>query len=276
MAQQTQIARADEAWATFMERFPTPQALASASTAAVLRAWAGLGYNRRALALQRAASQIVTRHGGRVPADIELLLALPGVGPYTARAVAAVAYGAPVAAVDTNVRRVLQRLVGHPMPAADLQGLADQLVPESDPVTWQHASMDLGATVCRSREPRCGACPVAAWCASVGQADAVAAPVGRSAAGRSPAGRSPQGRSSAGRSRAGRSPSIPFEKTTRWLRGRIVAMLRDVDGDSWARIPASIGHHGHEEIGAALAALEQEGLLERRADGAVRLPSSVP
>jgi len=107
MAQQTQIARVDEAWSVFMERYPTPRALAEASTAEVLRAWSGLGYNRRAVNLRRAAAAIETEHAGRVPDDIEALEALPGVGPYTARAVVAIAFGQPVAAVDTNVRRVV-------------------------------------------------------------------------------------------------------------------------------------------------------------------------
>ena len=111
MAQQTQAARAGEAWIRFMEAFPTAEALAAATPADVLRAWQGLGYNRRALNLWRAARQIVEVHGGEVPADLRALEALPGVGPYTARAVAAIAFGMPVGAVDTNVRRVLGRMV---------------------------------------------------------------------------------------------------------------------------------------------------------------------
>ena len=107
MSQQTQIARVDEAWVHFMRRFPTPRRLARSSQADVLRAWAGLGYNKRALALWRAAGIIETEHAGQVPRELADLESLPGVGPYTARAVASVAYGQPVAAVDTNVRRVL-------------------------------------------------------------------------------------------------------------------------------------------------------------------------
>ena len=110
MAQQTQAARAAEAWTGWMARWPTVRALADAPVADVLRAWAGLGYNRRALSLHRAAQAIVAEHGGVVPATVAVLEALPGVGPYTARAVAAIAFGIPVGAVDVNVRRVLGRI----------------------------------------------------------------------------------------------------------------------------------------------------------------------
>src|SRR6186713_552015 len=111
MAQQTQAARAASHWKRFMERFPTLHALAAATPADVLRAWQGLGYDRRALALWRAARIVVLGHGGQLPSDVTQLEALPGVGPYTARAVAAIAFGAPVGAVDVNVRRVIGRIV---------------------------------------------------------------------------------------------------------------------------------------------------------------------
>ena len=247
MAQQTQIARVDEAWATFVERYPTPAALAHASTADVLRSWAGLGYNRRAVNLQRAAAAIEETHGGRVPAGIDELEALPGVGPYTSRAVAAIAFGQPVAAVDTNVRRVVTRVIGRPLTSTRLQAEADALVDRADPATWTHASMELGATVCISRRPRCASCPVAGWCASAGR---VPVPVTRVGA---------------------REPA--FELTTRWLRGRIIERLRALDDGAWESLPASIGEHGTADIEAAVAALRTEGLLERRPDGSVRLPS---
>src|SRR5688572_2628207 len=167
MAQQTQAARAAEHWERFMTRFPTVQALAGATPADVLRAWRGLGYDRRGLALWRAAGIIVERHGGAVPSSIEALEALPGVGPYTARAVAAIAFGAPVGAVDVNVRRVIGRLVaGSPdaLPTRELQAVADAAVPSARPADWTHAVMDLGATVCRARSPDCPSCPARAWC----------------------------------------------------------------------------------------------------------------
>lgn len=248
MAQQTQIARVDEAWSAFMARFPTPRSLAEASQADVLRAWAGLGYNKRALALWRAAGIIEHEHAGRVPDDLGALESLPGVGPYTARAVASVAYGRAVAAVDTNVRRVLSRLIGAPLTASELQDVADHLVAPAEPAQWTHASMELGATVCRSRRPLCSECPLADWCISAGR---VATPTGR----------------------ARTLPSTPFEATTRWLRGRIVARLRDLDGSAWTKLPDVIGEHGPDQVTAMVSALERDGLLERRSDGAVRLPT---
>ena len=248
MAQQTQIARVDEAWVVFMERYPTPRDLADAPTADVLRAWAGLGYNRRALNLQRAATAIEADHRGRVPSDIVELEALPGVGPYTARAVAAIAFGQPVAAVDTNVRRVVSRVLGEDLGPARLQEQADALVDTDDPATWTHASMELGATVCVARSPRCDSCPVAAWCASAGRIE------------------TPKRRVS--------SPEPAFELTTRWLRGRIIERLRALDEGEWEALPPSIGEHDAEAIESAVEALQGEGMLQRRPDGAVRLPSA--
>jgi len=269
MAQQTQIARVDAAWVAFMARFPTPLALAQASAADVLRAWAGLGYNRRALALQQAARCIVEEHGGAVPGSVDALEALPGVGAYTARAVAALAFGQPVAAVDTNVRRVMGRLLGRSLPPRALQAAADALVPSADAATWTQASMELGATICQARRPDCRACPVRRWCASV---DSLADPgfTPRRDSDRSDrAGRTP----SATRGRSAPAAAQPFERTSRWLRGRIVAHLRDVDDGTWVHLPEAIGSHGAEGIATAVQGLDRDGLVECRADGAVRLPS---
>ncbi len=158
--QQTQVGRGEPAWRAFMARFPTIEALAAASPAEVLRAWAGLGYNRRALGLRATAIAVVERHGGRLPDDLAALQALPGIGPYTARAILAIGHGRPVGAVDTNVRRVLGRVfAGHgarwdsgaPLPARRLQVLADALVPEERPADWTAALMDIGASFCRPR-----------------------------------------------------------------------------------------------------------------------------
>lgn len=252
MSQQTQAARAAEYWMRFLIEFPTVQALAEASPAAVLRAWRGLGYNRRAIALRRAAMVIVRDHDGQVPDDIDALEKLPGVGPYTARAVSALAYGRPVGAVDVNVRRVLSRALGGSLDAftsADLQAAADASVPRESPGVWTHALMDVGATFCRPCLPQCGGCPARVAC--------------RYRATVSRMGRDPVPRDTA---RAVRERPAPFATTSRWLRGRVLDVLRDSPGSAWATIPASLGSHDPAAIRVALAALERDGLLERHPD----------
>ncbi|NJD27858.1 MAG: A/G-specific adenine glycosylase [Chloroflexi bacterium] len=243
MAQQTQAARAAEAWSRFMTAFPTPITLAAASPAAVVRAWRGLGYNRRALALRDAAVRIVERHAGVVPAEVEALEVLPGVGPYTARAVAALAYGRRVGPVDTNVRRVLGRAFFDGSPGArELQVFADEIVPERDPGTWSHALMDIGAQLCRPRLPRCDACPLMSRCRSA--------------------------RSIAGAAAASRRPEPRFEASARWLRGRIIDQLRDAADGAWVAFDGPIGQHGAEAIDRELDRLARDGLLERHPEEA--------
>jgi len=166
MLQQTQVARVVPRYEAFLERFPTPAATAAAPVADVLRARAGLGYNRRALNLHRAAAAVVERHGGAMPATLAELVALPGVGPYTARAVLAFAFEADVGVVEVNSARVLARAAaGRSLRAAEAQSLADALVPAGAGWAWNQAMLDLGATVCTKSAPRCGACPLAACCA---------------------------------------------------------------------------------------------------------------
>lgn len=247
MAQQTQVSRVGPAWTTFTAAFPTVASLAAASPADVVRAWRGLGYNRRALNLWRAAAVILEEHGGFVPHDVAALQRLPGVGPYTARAVAAIAYGAPVGAVDTNVRRVLGRSVAGSaeIPGAALQAIADASVPPRRTADWTHALMDVGATFCRPRAPRCDDCPARRWCRyagapGAGRIDAV-------------------GRRFGHRSR---SPKGPFESSSRWLRGRIVDRLRDVEAANWTPVVAAIGSHSAEAVRDAVAELAREGLVD--------------
>jgi A/G-specific adenine glycosylase len=165
MAQQTQVARVAARWGPFLERFPTPAACASAPAAEVVRLWSGLGYNRRALALHRCATEVVERHGGALPGDLDALLALPGIGPYTARAVAAFAFELDHGIVDTNTARVLARWAGRRLGAKDVQAAADAAVPRGQAWAWNQAMLDLGATVCTRRAPDCGVCPVTAACA---------------------------------------------------------------------------------------------------------------
>lgn len=165
MAQQTQVARVAERWRPFVDRFPTPAALAAAPVAEVVRWWTGMGYNRRALNLHRCAQAVVAHHHGRLPDDLDALLALPGVGLYTARAVLAFAFERDHGVVDTNTARVLARWEGHRLGAREAQAAADDAVPAGDAWAWNQAMLDLGASVCTRRAPRCGECPVTDSCA---------------------------------------------------------------------------------------------------------------
>lgn len=165
MAQQTQVARVAERWAPFLERFPTPAACAEAPLGELLRWWSGMGYNRRALNLHRCATAVVHDHGGELPATLHELLALPGIGPYTARAVLAFAFEADHAIVDTNTARVLARWEGRRLTPRAAQIAADAALPAGLGWAWNQALLDLGARVCTRRAPRCTDCPVADGCA---------------------------------------------------------------------------------------------------------------
>ncbi len=242
MSQQTRIDRVEGHWRRFLALYPAPAALAGAPLKDVVRAWAGLGYNRRAAALRDAARVIVERHGGRVPATVSELDALPGIGPYTARATAATAFRVPVAAVDVNVRRVVERLAGEPLAPAEVQRRADALVDPAQPDLWTHAAMDLAATVCRRRTPRCGACPIAAWCPSRGTA-----------------GDAPRPR--------GTAPSFP--STRRWLRGRLLAEIAAADG--WHALEGGRGLHEAAAVREAVEGLARDGLVEIDATGRARI-----
>ena len=172
MLQQTPVERVREPWARWLERWPTPEALAAAPSGEAVRAWGRLGYPRRAIRLHAAAVAITERFDGEVPADLDDLRSLPGVGSYTAAAVASFAFGRRALVLDTNVRRVLVRVAtGEAYPGA-AQTRAEVAVAESflpdEPATaarWAVASMELGAVVCTARRPRCDMCPVADVCA---------------------------------------------------------------------------------------------------------------
>ena len=168
MLQQTTVATVGEYFRRFVVRWPTVEALATAPLDEVLSAWAGLGYYARARNLHACAKTVVERHGGRFPEDEAALLALPGIGPYTAAAIRAIAFDQPASAVDGNVERVIARLyaIETPLPAAkeELRERAADLVPKKRAGDYAQAMMDLGATVCTPRSPRCMICPLATNC----------------------------------------------------------------------------------------------------------------
>jgi A/G-specific adenine glycosylase len=164
MLQQTQAERVVPKWRTFLAAYPTPAACAAAPLGEVLRLWQGLGYPRRARNLHDAAARIVARHAGAVSDDPDDLRALPGVGPYTARAVRVFAFERDDAVVETNIARLLARVAGERLTAKRVQAIADELVPLGDGWAWNQVLMDLGATVCRP-VPRCAECPAAHRCA---------------------------------------------------------------------------------------------------------------
>jgi A/G-specific adenine glycosylase len=162
MLQQTQVPRVIPKYLAFLEAFPTPQACAASSLGDVLRLWQGLGYPRRARSLHAAATAVGERGG--FPDTLVDLLALPGVGPYTARAVLAFAYEIDAAVVDTNIARIYARVAGRTLRAREVQAIADRHAPSGESWAWNQSIMELGAIVCRPA-PGCEACPVRAWCA---------------------------------------------------------------------------------------------------------------
>jgi A/G-specific adenine glycosylase len=246
MLQQTQVSRVVPAYLRFLARFPTPAVLAAAPLAEVLRAWKGLGYNRRAAALWRAAGVIVAEHAGAVPSDPAALASLPGVGPYTAAAVASFAFGAAVPAIDTNVHRVVarHRLGVDPPGGVAVRRAAEAWIDRADPGAWNAALMDLGREVCRP-EPLCAGCPLRRGC----RFRARAMP--------------------AGTSRPGRRAEA-FAGSMRQLRGRIIDAAREAPSVTIAEVAARWGEPP-ERVAQAVAALAGEGLLRAARGGRITL-----
>ncbi len=164
MAQQTQVDRVIPKWKAFLKRFPTVETAAAATAGELIELWDGLGYNRRALNLHRCAETVVADYEGEFPETVAELMALPGIGPYTARAILAFAFEHDVAVVDTNVGRVLARLNARTLSANEAQGLADELVPTAAGWEWNQAILDFGAMVCTKRSPECSQCPARSVC----------------------------------------------------------------------------------------------------------------
>lgn len=251
MLQQTPVARVLPVHAAWLERWPTPAALADDSTGEAVRMWGRLGYPRRALRLHAAATAIVERHDGAVPASYDDLLALPGVGDYTASAIASFAFGQRHVVLDTNVRRVLVRAVsGQEFPAPAVtraeRDVATSLLPddEATAATWAVATMELGALVCTARQPTCAACPVAEACAWRGAGF--------------PAYDGPPRRGQA------------WAGTDRQCRGRILALARDADSVSAEQLEAA--WPGADQRERCLAGLVADGLLTQITPGRWALP----
>ena len=259
MLQQTQVARTVPTYVAFLAAFPTLGALAAAPVADVIRAWSGMGYNARAVRLHRLAVEVVAEHGGKLPRTAEGLRALPGVGPYTATAVACFAFGASEPVLDTNVYRVLSR-VAHgitPPSRVELEPLARALLPGPgaplDASAWAQALMDVGATVCSVSAPACGDCPLEPHCAA---APALAREDSPRALAESSVPYAPKQR--------------PFAGSTRFYRGRIVAALRGLPADgalSADGLAEATGGLASAEVVALVDGLVRDGLAGRVADG---------
>jgi len=255
MLQQTPVPRVEPVWTAWIQRWPVPSAMAAAPAAEVLRAWGKLGYPRRALRLHDAAAVIAAEHGDVVPDDVDTLLALPGIGVYTARAVAAFAYGSRCPVVDTNVRRVVARAVHGRADAgpAATRDLADTeaLLPDdaAGAARMSAALMELGACVCVARAPHCDRCPVRAECAWTRR--------GR------PAGDGPP------------RPAQRFAGTDRQVRGRLLDVLRGAPGPVAAALLVAAWTTDPAQRARCLDSLLVDGLVEQRADGRFALPGEV-
>jgi A/G-specific adenine glycosylase len=244
MLQQTPVARVEPIWQEWVRRWPTPSATAAASTADVIRAWGKLGYPRRAKRLHECATVIAREHGDVVPDDVDTLLSLPGIGSYTARAVACFAYGRNVPVVDTNVRRVVARAVrgaaDSPASARDLADVAELIPDDRRAQRFSVALMELGALVCTTRSPRCGICPVNACAWRAAGHPPLTAPVRR---------------------------AQTYAGTDRQVRGRLLDVLRgSSEPASRAQLdvawPADTAQRDR-----ALDSLLADGLVERTSDG---------
>ena len=262
MLQQTQVDRVRPAYLAFLARFPTLQSLAHAPRAQVIRAWGGLGYNRRAVNLQRAAQAALARFDGRLPEDPESLRSLPGIGDYTAAAVACFAHNAQVPVIDTNVRRVLGRFFfgqdWAQQSDRDLRALAEAALPAGRAWHWNQALMDLGATLCPARSPRCSACPLESRCR--------AAPHFKRGSAVRPAG-APCGRLAEERAPYG-AKSQTFHGSRRYYRGRAVAFLRGLPPGASASlwevggvIKEGFAHDDIPWLVDLLTSLQRDGLL---------------
>jgi len=248
MSQQTQVDRVVSKFLAFVEAYPTPRDCADAPLGELLTLWSGLGYPRRCRNLHEASKVIVAQHGGVVPASLEELLALPGVGDYTARAVLVFADHREIGIVDTNVARVIARIENRVLARRELQSIADEVVPAGLAWEWNQVLMDFGATVCTARAPRCGECVLSSSCGWVGANGEDPAPL------------------TAGTSR----PQGRFEGSDRQARGKLLKELtrRGVRSGDAARV---MGDLDQDRANRLVGQLRAEGLIVDR-DGFLSLP----
>ncbi|HTX03034.1 MAG TPA: hypothetical protein VMD07_05085 [Candidatus Acidoferrales bacterium] len=260
MLQQTQVERVVPSYTRFIDMYPSFETLAGASRADVVRSWKGLGYNMRAVRLHELACAVVVRYGGKLPSGLEQLCALPGVGPYTAAAIRAFAFEIDEVAIDVNIRRVVHRIqfgLEHPprANAKEIDDAARALLPRGRAHDWNSAMMDLGATICTARVPKCAHCPLRAACAAAPHGEAEIA-------------RSSQARLAA--KRQGPQARLPFPKTRRYVRGRILDQLRMLEpgevvlpADLVARVGLAHGNSFDEIVDG----MERDGLVVRDCGG---------
>ena len=250
MLQQTQASRVVEKYKTFLKRFPNPTTCANSTPGKVIELWSGLGYNRRAINLHRAAKTIAEKHKGTVPDELSLLLDLPGIGDYTARAILAFSFEKDVAVVDVNVKRVLSRLEGRTLSMKEAQSIADQNLPTGEGWRWNQAMIEIGATICTARKTKCDKCPLKETCTWT-------------------------------KNQAATDPAISvkskkletFEGSDRQGRGKLISALRNepiMEKD----VPLIFGWpNDHRRCKRVLKKLEKDGLIVIADSGKISLPN---
>jgi len=250
MLQQTQASRVVEKYKTFLKRFPNPTTCANSTPGKVIELWSGLGYNRRAINLHRTAKIIAEKHKRTVPDELSLLLDLPGIGDYTARAILAFSFEKDVAVVDVNVKRVLSRLEGRTLSMEEAQSIADQNLPTGEGWRWNQAMIEIGATICTARKTKCDKCPLKETCTWT-------------------------------RNQAATDPAISvkskrletFEGSDRQGRGKLINALRNepiMEKDA----PQIFGWpNDHKRCKRVLEKLEKDGLIVIADSGKISLPN---
>ena len=250
MLQQTQVNRVIPKYQHFIEKYPTPQECSEAPPSSIIEAWEGLGYNRRAINLHRTSRVIVETHGGKVPETLKDLLELPGIGPYTARAILCFAFEEDIGVVDVNIHRIISRVTGKALSPLEMQIKADNFVPAGEGWIWNQALMDLGSDVCGSRSPDCCRCPLMSHCLWKGQGPAPAK-----------------------RKTSSNSLNQSFEGSDRQGRGKLVNTLRN-RRVILSELEEVMGWNGDPERCRRVAAgLVKDGLVEYDDKAGYGLPS---